>query len=583
MTRPITVIRRGNRIHIAWQTTSCRTFESNERLIFMKRYNGISRKQPEVEIRVPRPLKPRFPARIAGAVALLAPITAFPATDTEITELRAMVDQMKSQYERRIQDLEARLAKAERDATKAATRSEAAAERAEQAARVASTESRPMTAPLVTPAASPQPNTTGLGALGSGNAFNPQISAFLDGNYYHDGIDGEGASLVGLAYQPSRGADQGHNHDGEEHDHEGHVHGAAENGFNFREAEIAFSATVDPYFDASLFLAIDGDGTVELEEGYFQTRSLPAGLRVKGGKFLSDFGYINRQHPHQWDFVDQNLPYLNLLGPHGLQDTGVQLTWLPKLPFYTLLGVEGLQGNQEIFGATVGDDDRAALELGDTKDGPRLWTAFAKIAPEIGVNHALQLGLSYAKNTQHQEVQAHTHAHDDAHDEDHEIEIHRNGLAGDAQLWGVDLVYKYDGGGAHGHKGFKFQSEYLRSIKEMRITSSAHPEVVGSRRTLTTDGLYAQAIYGFAPKWTAGLRYDVLGMTNEISGGGKDAGFGSSDRWTFDVTWNLSEFSRLRAQYAHNDILEAPGERERFDAFYLQFLVSMGSHGAHAF
>ncbi|WP_296806426.1 TonB-dependent receptor [Thiocapsa sp.] len=516
-------------------------------------------------------------------MALLTPMTAFPATDAEIAELRAMVDQMKSQYERRIQDLESRLAKAEREADRAATRSEAAAERAEQAARVASTESRPMTAPLVTAPASAEPGATGLGALGSGNAFNPQISVFLDGNYYHDGIDGEGAALVGLAYQPSGGADQGHDHDDEEHG--GHMHGLTENGFNFREAEIAFSATVDPYFDASLFLAIDRDGTVELEEGYFQTRSLPAGLRVKGGKFLSDFGYINRQHPHQWDFVDQNLPYLNLLGPHGLQDTGLQLTWLPKLPFYTLLGVEGLQGNQEIFGATLGDDDQAALELGATDDGPRLWTAFAKVAPEIGINHALQLGLSYANNNQHQEVQEHTHAHgdDDAHDEDHAIEIHRNGLAGDAQLWGVDLVYKYDGGGAHGHKNFKFQSEYLRSIKDMKITASAHPEIIGSRRTFTTDGLYAQAVYGFAPKWTAGLRYDVLGMTNEISGGGKDAGFGSSDRWTFDVTWNLSEFSRLRAQYAHNDILQAPGERERFDAFYLQFLVSMGSHGAHAF
>jgi hypothetical protein len=552
----------------------------------MKRNNIISRNPPVDETPVPRPLKPRFPAGIACVVAMLTPMTAFPATDTEIAELRAMLDQMKSQYERRIQDLEARLAKAERDATKAATRSEAAAERAEQAARVASTESRPMTAPLVTPPASPEPGKTGFGALGSGNAFNPQISVFLDGNYYHDGIDGEGASLAGLAYQPSLGTDQGRGHDGDEHDHEGHVHGAAENGFNFREAEVAFSATVDPYFDASLFLAIDGDGNVELEEGYFQTRALPAGLRVKGGKFLSDFGYINRQHPHQWDFVDQNLPYLNLLGPHGLQDTGLQLTWLPKLPFYTLLGVEGLQGNQEIFGATLGDDDQAALELGDNDDGPRLWTAFAKVAPEIGVNHALQLGLSYANNNQHQEVHEHTHAQDgdhvDGHDDHHEIEIHRNGLAGDAQLWGVDLVYKYDGGGAYGHKNVKFQSEYLRSIKDLRITSSAHPEIVGSRRTFTTDGLYAQAIYGFAPKWTAGLRYDVLGMTNEVSGG-KDASFGSSDRWTFDVTWNLSEFSRLRAQYAHNDILVAPGERERFDAFYLQFLVSMGSHGAHPF
>ncbi|MBP9605296.1 MAG: porin, partial [Chromatiaceae bacterium] len=74
-----------------------------------------------------------------------------------------------------------------------------------------------------------------------------------------------------------------------------------------------------------------------------------------------------------------------------------------------------------------------------------------------------------------------------------------------------------------------------------------------------------------------------LGLTNEVSGGGEQASFGSSNRWTLDLTWKLSEFSLLRAQYAKNDILVEPGERANFDAFYLQFLVSMGSHGAHGF
>jgi hypothetical protein len=54
------------------------------------------------------------------------------------------------------------------------------------------------------------------------------------------------------------------------------------------------------------------------------------------------------------------------------------------------------------------------------------------------------------------------------------------------------------------------------------------------------------------------------------------------------VTWSLSEFSQLRAQYAYNDILVGENEhggeeRERFNAFYVQFLMSLGSHGAHQF
>ncbi|HYN77527.1 MAG TPA: porin, partial [Lamprocystis sp. (in: g-proteobacteria)] len=345
----------------------------------------------------------------ALCAALLTPLfipSAALASDPEIAELRATLNQLKNQYERRIADLESRLAHAERAGPRKAKGAGSGSDPAV---------SRPMTAPSAEPvAASPAARSGGvLGALSSGSAFNPQIAVILDGNYYHDGIGGAGSALVGAAYQPSQLAPHTHTEEAAGA-HEAHSHGAAENGFNFREAELSFTATVDPYFDAALFLAIDGDGTVELEEGWLQTRALPYGLRMKAGKFLSDFGYINKQHPHQWDFVDQNLPYLNLLGAHGLQDTGVQLTWLAPLPFYNLLGAELAQGDQERFGAVADADQRALLtgnagDLGEENEGPRLWTAFAKVAPDLPQRHALQFGASYARNNQHQEVQSHTH------------------------------------------------------------------------------------------------------------------------------------------------------------------------------
>jgi|GEM_PF-153866 len=573
--------------------------------------------------------------RGAPLAALLTPITALAAGDADIDTLRAELDAMRSQYESRIQALESRLSDAEN-----------AAEIARQAAG-ADALSLPMTAPRVLRAegqSAPSGDRSGgrggglFGAVTSGSAFNPQISVILDGNYYQDDAEaGDGAALVGEAFWPGRSLAHEHGEEGDGHDHGdgGHVHNVAEPGFNFREAEISFTATVDPYFDAATYISIDGDGNVELEEAYFETRSLPYGLKVKGGKFLSGFGYVNDQHPHQWDFVDQNLPYLNLLGFHGLQDTGLQLTWVPDdLPFYALIGGEALQGNQEIFGATVNEAEQVALNLGQTQDGPRLFTAFAKVAPDLGRKHALQFGVSYAHADQQQQVRTHTHAvaheheedhehedehgheheedhaheedhghdhaHDEgqAHDEEHEHadhdhmhaqgdgiteELHETGLAGNADLWGLDLVYKYDAPKAYGQGDIVFQTEYLRSISDMKIRSSAHPEQIGTSRKYTTDGLYAQATYGFLPRWKAGLRYDVLGLTNKVSGGGRSEGFGSSDRWTLDVTWSLSEFSQLRAQYAYNDILVTENEREQFNAFYMQFLVSLGSHGAHKF
>ncbi len=131
----------------------------------------------------------------------------------------------------------------------------------------------------------------------------------------------------------------------------------AERGFSLREAEITFSGAVDPYFDVWAIFAVGG-GEIEVEEGYFQTRKFLPGLQLRAGKFYSGFGYVNKQHPHQWDFVDQNLPYDLLLGG-SLNDTGVQLTWLPSLPFYTQLGVEALQGENERFSAQLGDARRA--------------------------------------------------------------------------------------------------------------------------------------------------------------------------------------------------------------------------------
>ncbi len=488
---------------------------------------------------------------VAVTAALAIPSAATAADNADMAEIKGMIEQMKTDYEQKIEALEQRLKAAEQKAETTAATAETA---------------KPMSTASTT-----EEERSDMEAVTSGTAFNPQISVILDGNYYNDGVDGEGTEITANAFQPSHT----HGHGEEGHDHGGHAHGSTEEGFNFREAEIVFSATVDPYFDATAMLAITDDGDVDLEEAWFQTRSLPQGLKLKGGKFLSDFGYINRQHPHEWDFVDQNLVYENLLGDHGLQDIGVQLTWLPDLPVYTLLGAELLQGDQERFGAFVDEDEeREETGLDDRDDGPRLGVVFAKVAPDLGYDHALQLGVSYAHNRQHQEI----HEHNDDFE---------NGLEGDADLWGVDLVYKYEGGGAYGHRDFKLQSEYLRAIKDLEV-QGGNPAEIGSKRELTTDGLYAQAVYGIFPRLQMGLRYDVFGLTNEVSNG-KNENFDSSDRWTVNLTWTPTEYSRLRLQYAYNDILTyddtltEPGNREKFSTVWLQFLVSLGTHGAHRF
>lgn len=480
------------------------------------------------------------------ALAVLAAPVSVQANDEELAELKALIQDMRRHYEERLSELDQRLAAAE-----------ARARQAEQAQRAATAEPEAGVA-----------TTARRGAVTSGGAFNPRLSLILDGNGYYDDAHGEGAELLGEAFRAGAGHGHGHDHGAAE---EGHVHGGADNGFNFREAELWLSATVDPYFDAQATVAFDAGGDAEIEEAFLETRTLPYGLKLKAGKFFSDVGYLNRQHPHAWDFADQNLAHQNLFG-FNLADTGVQLTWLPDWPLYTLFGVEALQGDQERFGALVEDaEEREELLLDDADSGPRLFTGFVKVAPDLGFNHALQLGASVVHSRQAQLVG--------------EIEEEEAGFDGDQTLWGLDLVYKYDSPRAYGAGDLVVQSEYLFDSRDMRISAfDDDPMLVGRHRKFKTDGAYLQGWYGIAPRWQVGLRYDALGFTNEATGAGGSEDYDRSDRWTAALTFRPSEFSLLRLQASTADVVTGEdGASSDFEYFYLQYVLSLGSHGAHKF
>jgi phosphate-selective porin len=156
-------------------------------------------------------------------------------------------------------------------------------------------------------------------------------------------------------------------------------------------------------------------------------------------------------------------------------------------------------------------------------------------------------------------------------------------LEGDAWMWGLDAVYKYDAGRAYGAGNIKVQAEYLWQRKDLDLTFHEDADLIGDERKLTEDGLYVQGWYGIAPRWQVGARYDVVGLTNRVEDGGGELGdWSDSDRWTAALTWTPSEFSRLRLQLSRADI-RVDGESEPVNAVYLQYLMSLGAHGAHKF
>jgi hypothetical protein len=148
--------------------------------------------------------------------------------------------------------------------------------------------------------------------------FVPDISLILDCSYVDRNRDDAffaGLSLPGFS-------------------HAGPAERAAEldeastgRGFNLNYAELTLASVVDPYFDLFAVFHFSPEG-IEIEEAYFTTRRLPAGLQLKGGKFLSQFGRLNGQHAHYWDFASPPLVQSAFFGGGGLGELGARLTWV---------------------------------------------------------------------------------------------------------------------------------------------------------------------------------------------------------------------------------------------------------------
>jgi hypothetical protein len=314
------------------------------------------------------------------------------------------------------------------------------------------------------------------------------------------------------------------------------------NGFTLREAEFFLFAPVDPYFNLYANLPIDDSG-IHIEEAFAVTTSLPEGFQMKGGRFKSNFSRLDAQHPHAWDFFDIALPYRAFLGDEGLGgENGVQLTWLPALPVYTLFGAEVLQGeNDLLFGA-------------DARSGPHAFTLFVKSSFEPTDNSTLYFGPSVLfGRTKNSNIVPNTE------------------FTGHSALYGMEAVWKWK---QSRNEGVILQSEYLFLAQNGDLQTGESLE----RRQ---DGFYVQGLYQLG-RWRFGARYDMLQLfadTFKQAGVQQDLG-ATPWRVTGAIELNLSEFTRIRLQYNH-DVSGRDGRNN--DQGILQFLFGIGAHAAHTF
>jgi outer membrane receptor protein involved in Fe transport len=106
---------------------------------------------------------------------------------------------------------------------------------------------------------------------------------------------------------------------------------------------------------------------------------------------------------------------------------------------------------------------------------------------------------------------------------------------------------------------------------------------VSDRLETTQSGWYLQGVYQFTPGWRVGLRYDRLDSGSQSLGAGYAGVLSTEDsnpsRWSLMADYSPSEFSRFRVQYARDESMQDIVE----DQWTVQYVMSLGAHGAHMF
>jgi hypothetical protein len=371
----------------------------------------------------------------------------------------------------------------------------------------------------------------------SGNKFNPAISLILDGQFSAYSNRVEDYEISGFLIDDEAGP-------------------LAE-GFSLDESEMAVSANIDDRFygfvDVAFVDEADGGTEIELEEAYFQTLNLPSGFTLKGGKFFSSIGYHNVFHAHTWHFADAPLAYQAMLGT-TFADTGVQARWLAPIDQFLELGVEVFQGNS--FPAANDGGNAGAFAV------------FAKTGGDIGINHSWKAGLSYVNY--------------DARDRDGGETLADLVFDGKGDVFIADFVWKWAKNGNPRTRNFVIQGEYLRRDEDGRVDFFNGIANETGPYDMSQSGFYVQGIYQFKPRWRVGVRYDRLSSSNQLPALSVVTPLSDDDRnpqrLTAMIDFSNSEFSRLRLQFARDE-----SSADSDTQVLLQYVMSIGAHGAHQF
>ena len=381
------------------------------------------------------------------------------------------------------------------------------------------------------------------------NALNPAVSLILNGIYGNLSQDPANFRINGFV---PTGGDAA----------------PPDRGLSLGESELALAANADHMFRGTGIFSISSDNSIEVEEAYIQTLALSYGFTIKAGRFFSSVGYQNQIHAHAWDFTDAPLANKVFLG-NQLSDDGIQLKWVAPTPLYFDVGVE--VGRGRTF--------PAGPEGGRNKNGFGAGNFFTTLGGDFGTGTAWQTSLSYLTTSPQDRT------YDDVDSTGTPV---TNSFTGTSKLWALSGVLKWAPNFNPTEQNLKLQGEFFQRRESGSLVFDTAAPQTGSY-TSTQSGWYLQGVYQLIPMWRVGYRYDRLNAGTTSVGLVDSGALTAADfpilakynptRNTVMVDWSPSEFSRVRLQYAQ--------DKSRSDAtdnqIFLQYIVSLGAHGAHKF
>ncbi|MBI3792388.1 MAG: hypothetical protein HY275_16115 [Gemmatimonadetes bacterium] len=323
--------------------------------------------------------------------------------------------------------------------------------------------------------------------------------------------------------------------------------------FGVREVELAVQAVVDPYFRGDVFLGINDQEKISIEQAFLTTTALPWGLQAQLGRFLMPVGKQNTTHRHDLHTIEYPYALQRFLSDDGLKGTGVSLSKIfSPFGFYQEIIVTAVDrfGERPDTLTASAPANQSLTGLGGS----------ARLRNYVDFSEAANLEFSASVVTGRREQPlSGTFAGG------------LNAIALRQTVVGGDVTFRWKPLQQGLYQSLIVQGEFMQQLNQRPDASAVPAGLTYLGPTGDYSGGYLFARWQLTQRLYLGGRYD--NVEDPTAGGAR------LEAESAVLEWFPSEFSKLIAQIEH----VAPPGAQPMNRLLLQATFAIGPHKPHPF